>query len=81
VSLIGVFLLIGIVVTNAIVLVDLINQYRTSWHEGDRSDHQRFLTSSSADPDDRYRDDLRCCLSVSASPATAASSRNRSRSS
>jgi HAE1 family hydrophobic/amphiphilic exporter-1 len=28
-SLIGVLLLIGIVVTNAIVLVDLINQYRT----------------------------------------------------
>ncbi len=40
-SIIGVLMLVGIVVTNAIVLVDLINQYRTRGHEGGRRDHPR----------------------------------------
>ncbi|MFK4791152.1 efflux RND transporter permease subunit [Microbacterium sp. ZW T5_56] len=42
-SLIGVLMLIGIVVTNAIVLVDLVNQYRTRG----LSTHDATLTGSS----------------------------------
>ena len=58
-ALIGMLMLVGIVVTNAIVLIDLINQYRRAGH-GRRGGGDRGRPApAAADPDDRGRDDLR----------------------
>ena len=58
-ALIGMLMLIGIVVTNAIVLMDLINQYREQGM-GVRGGGDRGRPApAAADPDDRDRDDLR----------------------
>ena len=81
-SIIGLLMLVGIVVTNAIVLVDLVNQYRERRDAGARRDHPRRRATPAADPDDGARDDRRPHRRWrSASPATAGSSRSRSRSS
>ncbi len=58
-SIIGLLMLVGIVVTNAIVLVDLVNQYRDRGMDVQGRDHPRVRPTSAADPDDGARDDRR----------------------
>ena len=58
-SLIGVLMLVGIVVTNAIVLVDLINQYRERGLPHGRSDHRGRIPPTAPDSHDGGGDDLR----------------------
>ena len=58
-ALIGVLMLVGIVVTNAIVLLDLINQYRAQGMGGHRGGGRGWPAPAAADPDDRDRDHLR----------------------
>ena len=58
-ALIGMLMLVGIVVTNAIVLIDLINQYRAGGHERRRRGDRGRPAPAAADPDDRGGDDLR----------------------
>ena len=57
-AMIGMLMLIGIVVTNAIVLIDLINQYRDRGRRADAVDRGRPAPAA-PDPDDRDRDHLR----------------------
>ena len=52
-------MLIGIVVTNAIVLVDLVNQYRERGMTVRDAIVHGARATSAPDPDDRARDDLR----------------------
>ena len=59
VALIGVIMLAGIVVNNAIVLVDLINQLRAQGMERDRGDHGGRQCPPAADSDDLADDGTR----------------------
>ena len=76
-SLIGVLMLIGIVVTNAIVLLDLVEQFRRAGHGrlhgGDRGRPQ----APAADPHDRDRHDPGAAADGPGPAARAASSRRR----
>ena len=58
-ALIGVLMLVGIVVTNAIVLIDLINQYRAQGMARAGGGCRGRPAPAAADPDDGDRDDLR----------------------
>ena len=58
-AMVGLLMLIGIVVTNAIVLIDLINQYRRRGQDLRLRDHRRGSTTVAADHHDGLRDDLR----------------------
>ena len=58
-AMIGMLMLIGIVVTNAIVLIDLINQYRAQGLRRRRGGRRGRPAPAAPDPDDRPGDDLR----------------------
>ena len=58
-ALVGLLMLIGIVVTNAIVLIDLINQYRRRGEDLRTAISRWGSTAIAADHHDRVRDDLR----------------------
>ena len=58
-SMIGLLMLIGIVVTNAIVLIDLINHFRARGVDLRGGDRPRCPVALSSDPDDRGSHDLR----------------------
>ena len=58
-ALIGVLMLIGVVVTNAIVLVDLVNQYRDRGRGPRRRGDGGVAQAPAADPHDGGGDDLR----------------------
>ena len=61
-ALIGMLMLIGIVVTNAIVLIDLINQYRAQGMRVSRRGRRGRPAPAAPDPDDgRSRRSSRCC--------------------
>ena len=57
--MVGLLMLIGIVVTNAIVLIDLINQYRAKGEDLEDRHRRRRPAASPADHHDRDGDDLR----------------------
>ncbi len=56
-AMIGFLMLIGIVVTNAIVLLDLVERLRAAGHVHARRAGRGRAHPRAADPDDRHRDD------------------------
>ena len=58
-SMIGLLMLIGIVVTNAIVLLDLVEQFRRRGMAGPRGGHRGRPSSPASDPHDGHRHDPR----------------------
>ena len=58
-AMVGLLMLIGIVVTNAIVLIDLINKKRETGRGPAQRGHPRRPAAAAADHHDRHRDHLR----------------------